>query len=63
MFVNCAEINKPNAEDRVQWEPPDFTKLTYDYMIKQSTVEAVNSITQSLTVTYTAIESTSIEYR
>ncbi|XP_060818587.1 uncharacterized protein LOC132908537 [Bombus pascuorum] len=62
-FVNQPETNKPTENDKLQFEPVDVKKLTPEYMIQQSTIDAVNSATQSLTVTYTAIIKTSKEYK
>ncbi|XP_068967780.1 diablo homolog, mitochondrial-like [Bombus flavifrons] len=62
-FVNQPETNKPTENDKLQFEPVDVKKLTPEYMIQQSTIDAVNSATQSLTVTYTAIMKTSKEYK
>ncbi|XP_011310915.1 uncharacterized protein [Fopius arisanus] len=53
----------PREEQRVRFQVKEFEKLSFDYLIKQSSIEAVNSASQALTVTYTAIESTSKEYR
>ncbi|KOC70638.1 hypothetical protein WH47_03654, partial [Habropoda laboriosa] len=53
----------PTADDKLQFEPVDIKKLTPEYMIQQSTIDAVNSATQSLTVTYTTIMKTSNEYK
>ncbi|XP_066587260.1 uncharacterized protein [Prorops nasuta] len=54
---------KPTDEQKIQMDELNKSKLTYDQMIKQSTIDAVNSASQALTVTYTAIETTSKEYR
>ncbi|XP_050573206.1 uncharacterized protein LOC126913938 [Bombus affinis] len=62
-FVNQPETNKPTENDKLQFEPVDVKKLTPEYMIQQSTIDAVNSATQSLTVTYTAIMKISKEYK
>lgn len=62
-FVNQPETNKPTENDKLQFEPVDIKKLTPEYMIQQSTIDAVNSATQSLTITYTAIMKTSKEYK
>ncbi|XP_015601708.1 uncharacterized protein LOC107270840 [Cephus cinctus] len=61
IIVNCAASKKPPGDKKITLEPPEH--LSYDYMIKQSTIQAVNSATQALTVTYIAIETTSQEYR
>ncbi|XP_017883797.1 uncharacterized protein LOC108627203 isoform X2 [Ceratina calcarata] len=50
-------------DDKLQFEPVDVKKLTPEYMIQQSTIDAVNSATQSLTVAYTAIMKTSSELK
>ncbi|PBC29586.1 uncharacterized protein LOC107993610 isoform X2 [Apis cerana] len=62
-YINQPETNKPTADDKLQFEPIDIKKLTPEYMIQQSTIDAVNSATQSLTVAYTAIMKASNEYK
>ncbi|KOX78217.1 hypothetical protein WN51_09576 [Melipona quadrifasciata] len=62
-FVNQPETNKPTANDKLQFEPVDVKKLTPEYMIQQSTIDAVNSATQSLTIACTTIMKTSDEYK
>ncbi|CAK9832380.1 hypothetical protein ANTRET_LOCUS9213 [Anthophora retusa] len=62
-YVNQPETKTPTTDDKLQFEPVDVKKLTPEYMIQQSTIDAVNSATQSLTVTYTAIMKTSNEYK
>lgn len=56
-------MKKPSADQKLTLEQPDPKNLSFDYMIKQSTVDAVNTASQVLTVTYSAIEATSREYR
>ncbi|XP_046749665.1 uncharacterized protein LOC124413249 isoform X1 [Diprion similis] len=63
LFVNSTSTQKPCADQKLTLEPPDSKTLSYDYMIKQSTIDAVNTASQVLTITYSAIESTSREYR
>ncbi|XP_046488116.1 uncharacterized protein [Neodiprion pinetum] len=63
LFVNSTSTQKPCADQKLTLEPPDSKTLSYDYMIKQSTIDAVNTASQVLTVTYSAIESTSRDYR
>jgi len=41
----------------------DIKKLTYEHMIRQSTLDVTNSATQALTIIYMAITDQSIEYR
>ncbi|XP_033209682.1 uncharacterized protein LOC117168277 isoform X1 [Belonocnema kinseyi] len=62
-FIQYDPSKKPNANEKVSLEPPDVKNLSFDYMIKQSAIEAANSASTVLTVTYTAIEETSKEYR
>ncbi|XP_017883796.1 uncharacterized protein LOC108627203 isoform X1 [Ceratina calcarata] len=62
-FVNPPDPRKPTMDDKLQFEPVDVKKLTPEYMIQQSTIDAVNSATQSLTVAYTAIMKTSSELK
>ena len=62
-FVQYDNIKKPNPDERINLDPPDVKHLSFDYMIKQSAIEAANSASQTLTVTYTAIEAISKEYR
>ncbi|CAL7943156.1 unnamed protein product [Xylocopa violacea] len=62
-FVSEPETKKPTADDKLLFEPVDVKKLTPEYMIQQSTIDAVNSATQSLTVAYTAIMKISSEYK
>ncbi|OXU31667.1 hypothetical protein TSAR_000708 [Trichomalopsis sarcophagae] len=63
MFTNPDPPKDPNNDQKLQFEPPSPSNLTYDFLIKQSTINAVNSASQALTVTYSAIENTSREYR
>lgn len=63
MFVNDSENKKPTEGDKLKFEPPDIKKFTHEYMIQQSTIDAVNSATQTLTVTYIAIMRTTDEYK
>ncbi|CAL1676032.1 unnamed protein product [Lasius platythorax] len=63
LFAYCNSFEKPSADKKLQFEPLDLKKLTHEYMIKQSILNAVNSATQTLTVTYMAIADLSIEYR
>ncbi|KAF7992426.1 hypothetical protein HCN44_001751 [Aphidius gifuensis] len=53
----------PKSDNKLKFEPINIEKLSFDYMIKQSTIDSVNSATQVITVTYSAIESTCNEYR
>lgn len=62
-FVNSPDPRKPTMDDKLQFEPVDVKKLTPEYMIQQSTIDAVNSATQSLTVAYTAVMKTSSELK
>ncbi|OAD60625.1 hypothetical protein WN48_05142 [Eufriesea mexicana] len=62
-YVNQPETSKPTVDDKLQFESIDIKKLTPEYMIQQSTIDAVNSATQSLTVAYVAIMTTSNEYQ
>ncbi|KAM0728361.1 hypothetical protein ACS0PU_005143 [Formica fusca] len=63
LFTYCTSSDKPNTNKKIQFEPLDMKKLTHEYMIKQSILDAVNSATQTLTVTFMAITDLSIEYR
>lgn len=63
LFVYCTSSDKPSANNKIQFEPLDIKKLTHEYMIKQSVLDAVNSATQTLTVTYMTITDLSNEYR
>ncbi|XP_015127286.1 uncharacterized protein LOC107048574 [Diachasma alloeum] len=65
IFAKCEGFDNSGLkeEQRVKFEVKEFEKLSFDYLIKQSSIEAVNSASQALTVTYSAIESTSKEYR
>ncbi|XP_011504585.1 PREDICTED: uncharacterized protein LOC105367530 isoform X2 [Ceratosolen solmsi marchali] len=60
MFVHPHPPKKPNDDQKLQFEA---SNLSYDYLLKQSTINAVNSASEALTVTFTAIETTSKEYR
>ncbi|XP_015183698.1 PREDICTED: uncharacterized protein LOC107070222 [Polistes dominula] len=55
---NDAEITKEN-----KLKLPDVQTMTYSYMVKQSTLKAINNASELLTITFLAIESTSQEYR
>lgn len=66
LFAYCTSSDKPSdkpTNKKLQFEPLDMKKLTYEYMIKQSILDTVNSTTQTLTVTYMAITELSTEYR
>ncbi|XP_076685929.1 uncharacterized protein LOC143377959 [Andrena cerasifolii] len=63
VFTNHSDTKKPTEDDKLKFEPPDVKTLTHEYMIQQSTIDAVNSATQILTVAYTAIIRTSNEYK
>ncbi|XP_076246857.1 uncharacterized protein LOC143186897 [Calliopsis andreniformis] len=63
IFVDHSETKKPTEGDKLKFEPPDIKKLTHEYMIQQSTIDALNSTTQILTIAYTAIIRTSDEYK
>ncbi|XP_043284199.1 uncharacterized protein [Venturia canescens] len=65
IFVKSSETSesRTDTKGKIEWEPPDFSKFTYEHMIKKSTMDTVNSISEVLTITYTAIENTSDEYR
>ncbi|KAL7299995.1 hypothetical protein TKK_0007309 [Trichogramma kaykai] len=63
MFINPNPPKDPTHEQKLKFETPDASNLSYDYLIKQSTLSAVNSASQALTLTYSAIESNSKDYR
>lgn len=63
LFTHCASSTKPSEKEKLKLEPPDIRKLTYEFMIQQSALDAANSATQALTVTYMAIKNLSTEYR
>jgi len=63
LFVHCTSFDKPSENEKLKLEPPDIKKLTHEYMIKQSALDAVNSATQALTITYMAIIDLSAAYR
>lgn len=63
MFTNPEPPKEPKNDQKLQFDPQSALNLSYDYLIKQSTINAVNSASESLTVTYSAIETTSKEYR
>lgn len=67
LFVHCTPSIKNhkdfNEKEKLKLEPLDIRKLTYESMIQQSALDAANSATQALTVTYMAIKNLSAEYR
>jgi len=63
LFVHCTSFDKPSENEKLKLEPPDIKKLTHEHMIKQSALDAANSATQALTVTYMAIIDLSAAYR
>ncbi|XP_018397226.1 PREDICTED: uncharacterized protein LOC108775383 isoform X1 [Cyphomyrmex costatus] len=63
LFAHCTSFDKLNENEKLKLDPPDIKKLTYEYMIKQSALDAANSATQALTVTYMAIIDLSVAYR
>ncbi|XP_043466393.1 uncharacterized protein LOC122501167 [Leptopilina heterotoma] len=62
-FIQYDPDKKPNSEEKINLLPPEKKDLSFDYMMKQSAIESVNSASQTLTVTYSAIEAVSKEYR
>lgn len=64
LFANCIPSERHNEGEKLKLlELVDVRKLTYEFMIQQSALDAANSATQALTVTYTAITNSSDEYR
>ncbi|KAL2716860.1 uncharacterized protein V1478_014536 [Vespula squamosa] len=63
LFVNCSSQSESKITEEYKLKLPDVDTLTYNYMIKQSTLNAVNNASELLTITYTAIEAASVEYR
>ncbi|KAG8034754.1 hypothetical protein G9C98_007830 [Cotesia typhae] len=63
VFARSDEKKDTEGEKIIKVQMPNFDKLNYDFMIKQSAVEVINSASQALTIAYIAIESTSREYR
>lgn len=63
IVAHCTSFDKPSENDKLKLDPPNVKKLTHEYMIKQSALDAANSATQALTVTYMAIIDLSVAYR
>ncbi|KYM79044.1 hypothetical protein ALC53_10598 [Atta colombica] len=63
LFAHCTSFDKSSENEKLKLDPPDIKKLTHEYMIKQSALDAANSATQALTVTYMAIIDLSVAYR
>ncbi|KAL0125201.1 hypothetical protein PUN28_004381 [Cardiocondyla obscurior] len=63
LIAHCTSCDKPGENDKLNLTSPDVNKLTREYMIKQSALDAANSATQVLTVTYVSIVGLSMEYR
>ncbi|KAJ8687029.1 hypothetical protein QAD02_022823 [Eretmocerus hayati] len=63
VFTSPDPPKDPKEDQKLLFDTPTASQFTYDYLIKQSTVSAVNSASQALTVTYAAVEATSVEYR
>ncbi|XP_034941833.1 uncharacterized protein [Chelonus insularis] len=63
IFVQCQENIYKNEENVTKVDLQKFERLSYDSLIKQSTVDAVNSASQTLTVASSAFECTCKEYR
>ncbi|EZA47657.1 hypothetical protein DMN91_012573 [Ooceraea biroi] len=63
LFAHCVSPDKPSENAKLKLELLDVKKLTYEHMIRQSALDATNSATQALTVTYMAITHLSTEYR
>ncbi|KAL2739180.1 uncharacterized protein V1477_010569 [Vespula maculifrons] len=63
LFVNCSSQRESKITEEYKLKLPDVDTLTYNYMIKQSTLNAVNNASELLTITYAAIEAASVEYR
>lgn len=65
-FIQYDPDKKPNSEEKINLQDlqaPEKKDLSFDYMMKQSAIESVNSASQTLTVTYSAIEAVSKDYR
>ncbi|XP_047347460.1 uncharacterized protein LOC124948197 isoform X1 [Vespa velutina] len=62
-FVKCSSKNESKITEEYKLKLPDVNTLTYNYMINQSTLNAVNNASELLTIIYTAIEAASVEYR
>ncbi|XP_032689331.1 uncharacterized protein LOC116852782 isoform X2 [Odontomachus brunneus] len=63
LFAHYTPSEKPSEKDKLKLDLPDIKKLTYESMIQRSALDAANSATQALTVTYMAIKNLSTEYR
>lgn len=63
LLAHCVSPDKPAENARLKLEQLDVKKLTYEHMIRQATLDAANSASQALTVTYMAITHLSAEYR
>lgn len=63
LLVNCSSQKSSQITEIHKLKLPDTNLLTYDYLIKQSTIKAVNDSSELLTITYTAIEVASFDYR
>ncbi|XP_032689332.1 uncharacterized protein LOC116852782 isoform X3 [Odontomachus brunneus] len=62
LFAHYTPSEKPSEKDKLKLDLPDIKKLTYESMIQRSALDAANSATQALTVTYMAIKNLSTEY-
>lgn len=59
--VQCQSQNEQARQ--FQFSELTAEKLSYDYMMKQSALDSVNSVSKMLTITFAAVEATSKEYR
>ncbi|XP_078038365.1 uncharacterized protein LOC144470745 [Augochlora pura] len=63
LFENQLESKRPTANDKLNLQPADITKLTVEYMIQQSIADSMDNATKTLSVAYMAVMRVSSEYK
>lgn len=63
LFINDSSQNDAEITEENKLKLPDVKTMTYNYLVKQSTLKAINNASELLTITFLAIETISEEYR
>ncbi|XP_043503472.1 uncharacterized protein LOC122525006 [Polistes fuscatus] len=63
LFINDSSQNDAEITEKNKLKLPDVKTMTYNYLVKQSTLKAINNASELLTITFLAIETISEEYR
>ncbi|KAI4487362.1 hypothetical protein M0804_005511 [Polistes exclamans] len=63
LFINDSSQNDAEITEENKLKLPDVQTMTYNYLVKQSTLKSINNASELLTITFLAIETISEEYR